>query len=169
MKKYIQNILLLSIAIVSFSCEQERLDPILTTAEGGGTLTEYVAYTIESTDPMGSNVNGRVVFYKTPIEQTLVQISLYNTIADIMHPAVLLEGASGTSMTPMMTLDNIDGSTGEFSSSKFFVITDTAFYDSLESGTASLDANVSIFLSEADNTIVASGGVGVNAMPVETD
>jgi len=169
MKKYIQNILALAIAIGMFSCEQERLEPILTTAEGGGTLSEYVAYTLDSTDPLGSNVNGRVVFYKTAIDQTLVQISLYNTITDIMHPAVLLEGASGTSMTPMMTLDNIDGSTGEFSSSKFFVITDAAFYDSLEGDTASLDANVSIFLSEADNTIVASGGVGINAVPVETD
>ncbi len=169
MKKYIQNILFLAIAMSFLSCAQERLEPILTTADGGGTLTEYVAYTLASTDPMGSNVNGRIVFYKTAIDQTLVQISLYNTIVDIMHPALLLEGASGTSMTPMITLDNINGTTGEFSSSKFFVITDTAFYDSLEGETASLDANVSIYLSAADNTIVASGGVGINAMPAETD
>ena len=58
------------------SCEQERLDPVLTTAEGGGTLDNYIAYSVMSTDPMGSNVYGRIVFYETTLDQTLVQLSL---------------------------------------------------------------------------------------------
>lgn len=169
MKKYIQNIALLIVVFGMFSCEQERLEPILTTAEGGGTLNEYVAYDIASTDPTGSNVYGRIVFYKTTLDQTLVQISLYNTVADLMHPALVLEGPIGTSMSTVITLDDIDGSTGEFSNSKFFIVTDTAFYDSLEGEAASLDAHVSIYLSDADNTIVASGDIGINAMPVVTD
>lgn len=169
MKKYIQSTLLFVLVFTMFSCEQERLEPILTTADGGGTLNEYVAYEIPSTDPTGSNVYGRVVFYKTTLDQTLVQVSLYNTIDGFMHPALVLEGAAGTSMSTIVALDDIDGSTGEFSSSKFFIITDTAFYDSLEGETASLDAHVSIYLSANDETIVASGDIGINAMPVATD
>ncbi len=169
MKKYIQNIFLLVAVFGMISCEQERLEPILTTADGGGTLNEYVAYDLASTDPTGSNVYGRVVFYKTTLDQTLVQISLYNTIADFMHPALVLQEPIGADMSTVLTLDDIDGSTGEFSSSKFFIITDTAFYDSLEGEAASLDAHVNIYLSDADDTVVASGDIGINAMPVATD
>ncbi len=169
MKKYTYSIFLLIVVFGMFSCEQERLEPILTTAEGGGTLNEYVAYDIPSTDPTGSNVYGRVVFYKTTLSQTLVQISLYNTVADLLHPALVLEGPTGTTMSTILTLDTIDGGTGEFSNSKFFIITDTAFYDSLEGEAASLNAHVNIYLSDADDTIVASGDIGVNATPVATD
>ncbi|WP_423997442.1 hypothetical protein [Maribacter sp. IgM3_T14_3] len=166
MRNYIKNILLLTLVFgLLVSCEQERLEPVLTTADGGGTLNTYTAYTIESTDPMGSNVYGRVVFYKTTLDQTLVQISLYNTIDGIMHPALILDGPSGTGTTTSITLDNIDGSSGEFSSSKFFVITDETFYDSL----GMLDAHVSIYLSTDDDTIVATGDIGTNADPVETN
>ncbi|WP_430427981.1 hypothetical protein [Maribacter litoralis] len=166
MRKYIKNILILTLVFGAMvSCEQERLEPELTTAEGGGTLSTYTAYTIESTDPMGSNVYGRVVFYKTTLDQTLVQISLYNTIDGLMHPALILDGPSGTGTTTSITLDNIDGSSGEFSSSKFFVITDETFYDSL----GMLDAHVSIYLSTDDDTIVATGNIGTNADPVETN
>lgn len=169
MKKYIQSTFLLVLVFGLFSCEQERLEPILTTAEGGGTLNEYVAYDIPSTDPAGSNVYGRVVFYKTTLNQTLVQISLYNTIDDLMHPALVLAGPTGTNTSTVLALDNIDGNTGEFSESKFFIITDTAFYDSLEGEAANLDAHVSIYLSDADDTVVAAGDIGINALPVATD
>ncbi len=168
MKKHIQSTFLLVLIFGMFSCEQERLEPILTTAEGGGTLNEYVAYDLASTDPTGSNVYGRVVFYKTTLDQTLAQISLYNTIADFMHPALVLEGPTGTDVSTVITLNDIDGSTGEFSNSKFFIIADTGFYDSLEGEAASLDAHVSIYLSEGDDTIVATGDIGINAMPVAT-
>lgn len=165
MKTYRAIILIFTLALGITSCEQERLEPVLTTAEGGGTLNTFMAYTIESTDPMGSNVYGRVVFYKTTLSQTLVQVSLYNTIDDIMHPAIILGGAVGDETTTMTELDNVDGSTGEFSSSKFFVITDESYYDSI----SDLDAHINIYLSSADNTIVASGNIGANAEPVESN
>ena len=120
MKTYIKNTILFLAVVTLLSCEQERLDPVLTTADGGGTLNTYTAYTIDSTDPEGSNVYGRIVFYQTRTEQTLVQIALYNTVAGLMHPALIVDGAAGMGTTTMMTLDTVDGSDGEFSSSKFF-------------------------------------------------
>lgn len=165
MKTYIKNTILFLAVVTFLSCEQERLDPVLTTADGGGTLNTYTAYTIDSTDPEGSNVYGRIVFYQTTTEQTLVQIALYNTVDGLMHPALIIDGAAGMGTTTMMALDTVDGSDGEFSSSKFFVITDSAFYDSV----TSLDAHVSISLSAADDTIIATGNLGVNAEPVETN
>tara|TARA_R110002126_G_scaffold13550_19_gene58631 strand:- start:2701 stop:3165 length:465 start_codon:yes stop_codon:yes gene_type:complete len=147
------------------SCEQERLDPVLTTAEGGGTLDNYIAYSVISTDPMGSNVYGRIVFYETTLDQTLVQLSLYNTIDGEMHPALIVDGAADMGSTTIIALDDVSGSTGEFMTNKFFVITDTDFYDSI----MTLDAHVSISLSPSDDTIVATGDLGINADPVETN
>ncbi|SHJ26083.1 hypothetical protein [Pseudozobellia thermophila] len=166
MEKHITNILLVALISVGLlSCEQERLEPILTTAEGGGTLTQYIAYSVESTDPGGANVNGRVVFWKNNLDQTLVQIALYNTIEGEMHPAVILSGPVGDETTTMMELDDVSGDTGEFGSSKFFVISDTAFYDSI----LEMDAHINIYLGPSDNTIVATGGLGTNAEAVESN
>lgn len=166
MRQYINNILLLTMIFgLLVSCEQERLDPVLTTAEGGGTLDNYIAYSIMSTDPMGSNVYGRIVFYETTLDQTLVQLSLYNTIDGEMHPALIVDGAADMGSTTIIALDDVSGSTGEFMTNKFFVITDTDFYDSI----MTLDAHVSISLSPSDDTIVATGDLGINANPVETN
>lgn len=166
MRQYINNILLLTMIFgLLISCEQERLDPVLTTAEGGGTLDNYIAYSVISTDPMGSNVYGRIVFYETTLDQTLVQLSLYNTIDGEMHPALLVDGAADMGSTTIIALDDVSGSTGEFMTNKFFVITDTDFYDSI----MTLDAHVSISLSPSDDTIVATGDLGINADPVETN
>ena len=166
MRQYINNILLLTmIFALLISCEQERLDPVLTTAEGGGTLDNYIAYSVMSTDPMGSNVYGRIVFYETTLDQTLVQLSLYNTIDGEMHPALIVDGAADMGSTTIIALDDVSGSTGEFMTNKFFVITDTDFYDSI----MTLDAHVSISLSPSDDTIVATGDLGINADPVETN
>jgi hypothetical protein len=165
MKTYKTIVLIIAIAIGIVSCEQERLEPVLTAADGGGTLNTYVAYTIESTDPTGSNVYGRVVFYKTTLDQTLVQISMYNTIDGLMHPALVLDGASGVGTTTSMTFDTIDGTSGEFSTNKFFVITDEAFYDAI----LTMDAHINIYLSPEDDTIVASGNIGINTEPVESN
>ena len=166
MRQYINNILLLTMIFgLLISCEQERLDPVLTTAEGGGTLDNYIAYSIMSTDPMGSNVYGRIVFYETTLDQTLVQLSLYNTIDGEMHPALIVDGAADMGSTTIIALDDVSGSTGEFMTNKFFVITDTDFYDSI----MTLDAHVSISLSPSDDTIVATGDLGINANPVETN
>lgn len=166
MKNPIKNILILFVSVCLLSsCEQERLDPILTAADGGGTLSKYIAYTIDSTDPMGSNVYGRIVFYKTTLDQTLVQVSLFNTIPGLLHPAILLEDPVGTENTTMVTLDMVSGDSGELNDNKFFVITDTSFYDSI----LTLDSHINIYLSESDDTIVASGNLGTNAAPVESN
>lgn len=166
MKAYINRISFLIVVLITFnSCDLERLESAQSVADGGGTLDTYTAYTIASTDPMGSNVYGRIVFWKTDLDQTLVQISLYNTIDDIFHPAVLVDGAAGIGTTTMMTLDDVDGSTGELSTNKFLLIPDTSFYDSI----SGLDAHVSIALSATDATIVASGDLGINAEPVDSN
>lgn len=165
-KTYIKKLSVFTVLLVTFgSCDLERLESAQEVAPGGGTLDTYTAYTIDSTDPTGSNVFGRIVFWKTDLDQTLIQISLFNTIDGVLHPAILVEGAAGVGTTTMMTLDEVDGTTGELSDSKFFLIADTAFYDSI----ASLDTHVSISLSSTDATIVATGNIGINADPVESN
>lgn len=165
-QSYINKISVLVVLLITLgSCDLEPLESAQEVAEGGGTLDTFTAYTIASTDPAGSNVNGRIVFWKTDLSQTLVQISLYNTVPDIMHPALLVEGAAGIGTATMMTLDDVDGSTGELSTSKFFLIADTAYYDAI----TTLDAHVSISLSPTDDTIVATGDIGTNADPVESN
>ncbi len=162
-KKNLSKIGIFTVVLLLFnSCDIERLESAQEVAVGGGTLDTYTSYTIDATDPAGSNVYGRIVFWKTDLDQTLVQISLYNTLADIMHPAIIVDGPAGTGTTAMMTLYDVDGSTGELSDNKFFLIADTTFYDSL----SSLNAHVSIRLSPTDETIVASGDIGMNAEPV---
>lgn len=166
MKTYIARLILVTLVLfVANSCDLERLESAQEVAEGGGTLDRFTAYTIDSTDPMGSNVYGRIVFWKTDLDQTLVQISLYNTVADFLHPAILVEGAAGIGTSEMMTLDEVDGSTGELSDSKFFLIPDTAYYDTI----TTLDAHVSISLSPTDGIIVATGNLGINADPVDSN
>ncbi|SIS88780.1 hypothetical protein SAMN05421766_104645 [Zobellia uliginosa] len=166
MIKHIKNILVAMVVTAGlFSCEQERLGPVLTTADGGGTLNEYVAYDIESTDPTGSNVYGRIVFWKDNLDRTLVQVSLYNTIEGSTHPALIVSGAIGTETTTMLELDSVSGDSGELSASKFFVIADTSFYGSI----LEMDAHINIYLSDTDDTIVATGDLGANADPVESN
>ncbi|MBU2903124.1 hypothetical protein [Maribacter dokdonensis] len=165
-KTYIKKLSVLTVILVTFgSCDLERLDSAQEVAEGGGTLDTFTAYTIDSTDPMGSNVYGRIVFWKTDLDQTLVQISLYNTIEGTLHPAVIVDGTVGVGSTVSISLDDVDGSTGELAANKFFLISDTSFYDTI----GSLDAHVSISLSPDDSTVVAEGNIGSNAEPVETN
>ncbi|MDO1513356.1 hypothetical protein Q2T41_11880 [Maribacter confluentis] len=165
MKTYIRHILILVWAVSLCSCEQERLDPILTTAEGGGKLTTYTAYTIDAADPAGSNVYGRIVFWKNTLDQTLVQVSLYNTVPGLLHPALIMNGAAGSGAATMLALDNVSGNTGELDTSKFYVITDTTFYDNI----TAMDSHINIYLSTTDDTVVASGNLGINADPVESN
>ncbi|WP_299325365.1 hypothetical protein [uncultured Maribacter sp.] len=165
-KQYIEKVSILTLLLIAFSsCSLERLESAQEVAEGGGTINTFTAYTIDSTDPMGSNVYGRIVFWKTELDQTLVQISLYNTIEDTLHPAVLIDGEVGIGTSVSMTLDDVDGTTGELADNKFFLISDTSFYDSI----ASLDAHVSIALSTDDDTVVAEGNIGANATPVDSN
>ena len=90
---------------------------------------------------------------------------MYNTIEDTFHPAVIIDGAVGVGTSVLTTLDDVDGTTGELTENKFFLIADTSFYDSLET----LDAHVSIALSTVDDTIVAEGNIGANATPVDSN
>ncbi|MBD1259186.1 hypothetical protein HZY62_01185 [Maribacter polysiphoniae] len=166
MRNNIKNIIVAIIVTASLiSCEQERLDPVLTTAEGGGTLTEYMAYTIASTDPGGSNVNGRIVFWKDNLDRTLVQISLYNTIPGIKHPALMMDGPVGDDTATTLELDVVSGDSGELDTNKFHIIADTEFYTSLPT----MDVHLNILMSESDNTIIATGNLGINTEPVETN
>ena len=163
-KTYINKLSVFTVLLITFgSCDLQRLESAQAVAEGGGTLDTFSAYTIDATDPMGSNVFGRIVFWKTDLDQTLVQISLYNTVDGLLHPAILIDGAVGEGTMTMMAIDDVDGSTGELATNKFFLIADTSFYD----GLATLDASVSISLSPDDPTIVAEGDIGANAEPVE--
>ncbi len=163
-KTYIKKLPVFTVLLLTFgACDLERLESAQEVADGGGTLDTFTAYTIDATDPTGSNVYGRIVFWKTDLDQTLVQISLYNTITDVLHPALLVAGAAGTGTTTMMPLDEVDGNTGELSDNKFFLIADPSFYESI----LALDAHVSIVLSATDDTIVATGNLGVHAEPVD--
>jgi hypothetical protein len=163
MKTYIKQLSALFFLLIITSCESDKLDANLTTAEGGGTLTSYIAYTLDATDPSGTNVYGRVVFWKNSLEQTLVQVSMYNTVSEEIYPALILDGNIGTEVSTLEDLGAISGDTGELSESKFYVINDTTFYDSI----VTLDAHLNIYVSDTDSTIVASGGLGANATPVE--
>lgn len=163
MKTYIRSIALFFTLALFVSCEQERLEPASEVAPGGGTLSQFMAYSIAATDPDGSNVNGRIVFWKGKLNQTLVQVSLYNTVPDLQHPVLILNGPTGTASETMIDLSTVSGDTGELGESKFFIIDAAAFYDSI----ATMDSHISIFLSENDDTIVATGNLGANAEPVD--
>ncbi|WP_293684142.1 MULTISPECIES: hypothetical protein [unclassified Spirosoma] len=150
--------LLFALLVLSTSCEQENYEPIYNTASGGGTLTTYKAYTLASTD--GKNIYGRVVFYKYNTSVTLVEVGLYNTATGTSYSSSIFQGKLSTaSTTSLKTLDTINGATGIFSSNKYFTINEAGFYDKL----STYDANVKIMQG---TTLVASGNIGVNAMPV---
>ena len=140
------------------SCEQEQLEPELKTAPGGGTISTYKAYTIDAAP--GSDVNGRVVFWEDNAGNTLVQLSLYNTVTGTSYPSAIFDGAvAEASATKLEPLYDIDGATGSFSTSKFYIINDKEFFASLDT----YDAHVSVLLGD---DIIATGDVGVNAEPV---
>ena len=158
--KIVSTILLAGLMVILIACEQEGVTPELNAAPGGGTISTYKAYALDSKST--DNVYGRVVFWKDNAKHTLVQISLYNTEDEEVYPTGIYVGtADAGSTTPLLPLYSIDGTTGEFGTSKFYVINDNDFYDNL----TGLDAYVRI-LSGTD--LVASGNVGSNAEPVAT-
>lgn len=162
LKKIASISLLVSGLIVALSaCEQEGVSPKLDTAPGGGTVTTFKAYTLDSI-PGSGNVYGRVVFWLDNAGNTLVQVSLYNTKTGMSYPSGIFEGTvAGGSSGSVSALTAVDGEKGEFSPYKYFVIADDGFFDSLDD----LDAHVTIFL---EDTPVAVGDVGMNAAPVLT-
>ena len=167
MKNLIKHISSALILILTLSaCDQERLEPVLTTADGGGKLTTYMAYSIGAESE--TDVYGRVVFWKDGLNRTQVQVSVYNTEVDASYPVSIFMGTTDTPGTELVTLYDLIGKEsnglvfGELGESKFFTITDTSFYD----GLPALDAHISIFSSDS---IVVSGDIGANAEPVETN
>ncbi|MCK8494400.1 hypothetical protein M0L20_21205 [Spirosoma sp. RP8] len=147
-----------SLTIFLGSCEQKSYEPNLNAAPGGGTVSTYKAYTLSSTD--GKNIYGRVVFYKYNPSVTLVQVGLYNTTAGASYTSSVYQGKiTESTATVLKPLDSISGATGEFSSNKYFTISEAGFYDKLNA----YNANVKIM---AGTTLVASGNIGANAAPV---
>jgi hypothetical protein len=159
-KKYTRSLLITLAALTALvSCEQTSVEPQLNAAPGGGTLSSYKAYTLEAQTP--GNIYGRVVFWKDNASNTLVQVSLYNTTNDTPYPTGLYTGSIGDAGSELISLYAVDGTTGEFGTSKFYVIGDKDFYSSLDE----LDAHIRI---TAGATLVATGNVGSNSEPVAT-
>ncbi|UFH54384.1 hypothetical protein [Spirosoma sp. KNUC1025] len=148
----------LSLMVMATSCEQKDYEPIMTAAPGGGTVSTYKAYTLGSA--AGTTINGRVVFYKYSSSVTLVEVGLYNTASSATYTASVYQGkAIESSATVLKPLDAVSGTTGAFSSNKYFTINEAGFYDKL----SALNANVKIM---SGTTLVASGDIGLNATPV---
>jgi hypothetical protein len=151
-------VLIICLCGISTSCEQEKFEPNLSVAPGGGTISTYKAYTLSSKG--GSEVYGRIVFWKDNAGNTLLQMGLYNTVATEVYSSAIFNGPdSGGSDTPILSLYAVDGATGAFAPSKFYVIADKEFYDQLDSYNASVKVMVG-------STAVASGDIGSNAEPV---
>ena len=163
MKKYIFKIFTALAVITWTACDQERLEPVTSVADGGGTLTSYMAYTVDSIQGQRSNVYGRIVFWEDNPGKTLIQVSLFNTIENVVHPAMIVEGTTGQGGAVLTELAHISGSTGELSEHKFYVINDLDYYDLLPD----LNAHINIYMSQTDNTIIATGNLGLNAEPIE--
>ncbi|MBV6640470.1 MAG: hypothetical protein KI791_07120 [Cyclobacteriaceae bacterium] len=164
MKNHIYKLLIVTaVSVCLISCADERIEPETFTAPGGGTLTSYKAYALDSVPGFG-NIYGRAVFYPTTTGYTLLQVSLYNVMEGSSHPAVMI---AGTDVTELYTIENTgEGySFGEFSTAKYFVINTPSFYAGLDT----YDASIEISLSTADATVVTSGGIGLNADPVESN
>lgn len=167
MKKYSLYITsLILFASINFSCEDEKLDPALSYEGPGGTLTAFKAYTLETDPAVLDSAYGRVVFWQGLDGNTLVQLSLYNVPEDVtFSSAIMAESLAEASSSTLMSLYDIENTGegydfGEFTTSKFYVISDPAFYG----GLSSLDANVSVMRS---GTLIAGGDIGANATPVE--
>ncbi|MEQ9220534.1 MAG: hypothetical protein RLO17_20945 [Cyclobacteriaceae bacterium] len=156
-------LMLFAVSVMFMACEDEKLEPESIAAPGGGTLTSYKAYTLDSVPGFG-NIYGRAVFYPTTTGYTLLQVSLYNVMEGSSHPAVMI---AGSDVTELYTIENTgEGySFGEFSTAKYFVINTPSFYDGLDT----YDASIEISLSSADATVVTSGGIGLKAEPVESN
>lgn len=162
LKTKIASVIMTALVAVTFlsACEQVSVNPELGAAPGGGTITTFKAYTLDSIPGKG-RVYGRVVFWLDNANNTLVQVSLYNTKAGSSYPSGLYKGAvAGGSTASLSALTPVDGEAGEFAPYKYFVVGKKDFYESLDE----LDGHVSIFLGDA---AVAVGDVGLNAEPVQ--
>ncbi|UII28741.1 hypothetical protein LVD15_10035 [Fulvivirga maritima] len=158
-------IFIVATTIIFSSCEQERLEPITTAANGGGAVESYYAYEIDSMVGQGTNVYGRIVFWKDQGGNTLIQVALHNTIDDTDYPTSILAGSKGSDTEEILSLYEVNGNSGEFRESKFYVIGDSEYFDNI----LLMNAHINIYLTEDKNTIVASGNLGVNNTPVGSE
>ncbi len=156
------KIWLIALVFLTMACEQERLEPVLSAADGGGTLSKFFAYSIAPADGSSEEVNGRIVFWKDKLSRTLIQVSLHNTTADIDLPAMIIAGPIGDDGSVLTELYAISGESGELSDHKFFMISDTEYFDNIPS----LDAHINIYDAEG-SAILATGNLGLNTEPVE--
>jgi hypothetical protein len=144
--------------LILTSCEQEGAVVELNAAPGGGTVSTYKAYSVAPATDAG--IEGRIVFYKDNSDYTLVQVSLKNTVEGTDYITTLYDGdVEMAEPTVVKELYLVDGATGEFAPSKFFIISDKTFFDAL----GELDAHLKIVAGE---TLVSAGNVGKNASPV---
>lgn len=150
--------LLILIAMMMMSCEQEEAVAELNTAPGGGTVSTYKAYALSGATE--DDVYGRIVFYKDNAGNTLVQVGLYNTEEGVLYTNGVFSGDEGAD-TPveLMPFYPVNGDTGEFSTNKFYVISDKSFYD----GLSSLDAHFKLMKGAE---LISKGNIGMNANPV---
>lgn len=170
LNKYISNwSLLLMLTILSVSCQQETMEADYGIATGGGTLTTYKAYTIDSVPGTGAQVYGRAVFWEDYLGRTLLQVSVYNVGEDDLMPSAIFSGSMPGSTT-LISLYNISNTGegydfGEFASSKYYVISEEGFYENLDA----YNASIQIMKSTSDDTVIAGGDIGMNAEPVESN
>ena len=111
---------LITLLFMFNSCDLDRLDSAQAVADGGGTVDTFMAYTLESTD-METNVSGRVVFWKTELDQTLVEIALVSPnfetlraatplgeILSVSYPSEILSGTIGGEEMVLTTLFDVE-------------------------------------------------------------
>lgn len=156
--RFIPVIGIVLLTLLNTACEQQNYEPNANAAPGGGTVSTYKAYTLTAAD--GKGINGRVVFYKYSSLVTLVQMGLYNTVSGTSYSAAIYPGVvTVPSVTPLKTLDAVDGATGAFATNKYYTINEAGFFDKL----SAYNASVKIM---AGSTPVATGNIGANAAPV---
>jgi hypothetical protein len=140
------------------ACEQEKAIVELNAAPDGGTVTTYKAYELFGVTE--DDVYGRVVFYKDNSGSTLVQVGLYNTEEGVEYETGVFSGANGAETSAeLMPFYPVDGATGAFSTSKFYVISDKTFFDALPD----FDAHFKLIKA---GELVSVGNIGLNADPV---
>lgn len=154
----IRIITVIFLTTLLLSCEQEDAVVELQTAPGGGTVSTYKAY--ELTAATEDDVYGRVVFYKDNAGNTLVQVGMYNTEEGVEYENGVFSGAlDAETATELMPFYPVDGSTGAFSTSKFYVISDKTFFD----GLTEFDAHFKLMKGAE---LISIGNIGRNASPV---
>jgi hypothetical protein len=168
MKNIVKNIIkynflsivlvLILFAMMMMSCEQEEAVAELNTAPGGGTVSTYKAYSLSASTE--DDVYGRIVFYKDNAGNTLVQVGLYNTEDGVLYSNGVYSGDDGEETAlELMPFYPVNGTTGEFSTNKFYVIGDKDFFE----GLATLDAHFKLMKG---TELISKGNIGMNATPV---